>query len=272
MKKILILVGVLVGFGARADWEFLPHSRHQQFLTYGLLDEEETGMVFRGGNRAIAELGDSFALLEASGLPGKPQLVLNGSAQFSFRGEGSLLQYYVETFDARFGLFVEFTLDPQLRAWVGLQHVSGHTADGLLDPSLAPLNISDDDFEVRVVRDIDSHFRFGGTLKLMLGTDPAGKPVDANQFAEWFPWGEEPLLGGMQPYVALGAYEDGVSGYQFTYQGQLGILFGNHFKPEKQQSLRLVMGVYHGEDPRLKYAQFFNSRVEFFYFGAMLNL
>jgi hypothetical protein len=127
--------------------------------------------------------------------------------------------------------------------------------------------------EVRVIHDFDTHFRVGGTFKVMLDTDPAGEPLASNQFAEWFPWGADSgLPAGMQPYVALGTSEDGTVGYGFNYGAQLGILFGNHFKPEKQQSLRLVIGVYHGEDPRLKYAQFYNSRVEFFYYGVLLNL
>jgi hypothetical protein len=97
------------------------------------------------------------------------------------------------------------------------------------------------------------------------------KPFSADQFFEWFPWGQAADAQHPSFYAALGFEERGVDHIMFTYQAQLGVLFGNHFREQHHASLRGVVGYYRGIDPRLKYAQFMLSRAEFGYAGLAFD-
>ena len=123
---------------AAADWVFLPVNRHQQFLTYAFFTEEQTTLAYRDSNRAWAAIGDSLALLEKTDWPFKPQLVMSGSVNVSFRQKSWAFDFATETFDARFSLEVECSVTDNLRFWFGTNHLSGHGADSLLDPAIGP--------------------------------------------------------------------------------------------------------------------------------------
>lgn len=274
-----ILLGILftlllAAIPARAGLLFLPATRHQQYQTYALFTEEQISFIFRNQNRAWAAIAGDFALAEAPDWFGKPQVIVNGSVATSFLSKGSLIDFNVETFDARFALLIEMTVAPEWRVQWGVQHNSGHTSDGLKDLALVAPNLGQDQFQVRVLRDFHEHFRVGATFAYLLDKDPeTTEPFNLNQFAEYFPLGAETgLPGNAQPYLAVGLEEYGTPQYDFTYHAQVGLLFGKHFQPEHQQSLRLVLGYYHGVDPRLKYAVFLHSMWDFFYGGVQLNL
>jgi len=273
MRRILCLGLFLIAGAAPAAVTLLPHTRHHLFQTYGLFTEDQVTFVFRNENRAWAALGDSVALAEAPDWWGRPQLIFDGSVNFSFLSKGSLVDFNVETFDARFALLVEMELGNQWRLQAGVQHNSGHAADGIKDPQLLAPNLGQNAFLARLLRDFGTHFRVGGTLTYLADVDPEVKRWQLDQFADYFPLGADTgWPGGAQPYLALGLQEYGTVSYDFTYHVQLGLLFGNHFQTEHRQSLRLVAGYYHGIDPRLKYAVFEHSHWDFFYAGLMLSL
>ena len=125
---------------------------------------------------------------------------------------------------------------------------------------------------LRVVYDIDHNWRIGATIKPEIDSDPPGQWFGADQFVEWFPIGLDKNFTGGSPYLAIGLDEGGLHDVEITYHAQLGLLYGNHFAPEKKPAIRIVAGYYSGWDPRLKYAQFLNSKVSFFYGGVMINL
>jgi hypothetical protein len=274
-RLFAVLAAPLLGMSAppaRADWTFLPVSRHQQFLTYGIFTEEQATLAFRDNRRAWAAIGDAIALVEKNDWSFRPQLIVFGSVNVSFRENSWLLDFLTETFDARFGFAVESILTPKLRLSVGMTHTSGHGADSLLDQDLVAPNLGDDLVVARVIYDIDERWRLGLTLKPAINTDPSGQALGGEQFAEWFPWGLKKNFTGGSPYLALGLEESGKPSLIVTYHAQLGLLWGNHFGAEKNPALRLVAGYYSGQDPRLKYAQIKHTRASFFYGGVMINL
>src|SRR5262249_17828519 len=156
---------------------------------------------------------------------------------------------------------------------LGFSHFSGHAADGVLDEKLAPPDMGDNLLTLRAVHDIGDQFRFGLTLKPFLFSNPSMVWVSADEFAEWFPLGAAARRPGRgSPFLALGLGEAGLEKLEMTYHVQAGLQFGSHFGPEHGQAMRLVVGYYHGVDPRLKYATFLNSKWEFGYLGLMFSL
>ncbi len=250
----------------------LPASHHQQFLTYGLFIEEGTGLVLRDGGRAWAGLGASIALVEVTAWAWKPQLVLSGTVNASFRAKNGVFDFLTETFDGRFGFAVEFSPRPDFRFSVGLSHASGHAADGVANKDVIPPNLGDDSFVVRAVYDAGTRFRVGATLKPLIDADPPSQSLAAEQFFEWFPLGIHEAERGGTWYVAGGLDESGTQKVDLSWHVQTGFYFGTHLTPEHRPTVRLVLGYYDGWDPRLKYAQFKLLRAHFPYAGIILNL
>jgi hypothetical protein len=150
-------------------------------------------------------------------------------------------------------------------------HQSGHVTDDVPDSTLLGSNLGNEIITLRLIHDVDEHFRFGGSLAPIIGSEPKMRPFAADQFFEWFPWGQSATAQQASFYTAIGFQEMGVDHLMFTYQGQLGLLWGNHFRRLHKTSLRAVAGYYRGIDPRLKYAQFMLSRAEFGYVGFAVD-
>ncbi len=265
---LIASVGVSQSF---ADFEFLPNNRHHQFKTYGLFSEEHGSLLYRNGGRAWGDLGVSLAFIEMSDWWGRPQLILFGTASSNFRLGNDGAGFLTETTDGRFGTWIEWVIDAQLRVSLGWLHYSGHVSDDVPDRSLMGLNLGNQFLAVKLIYDGLPNMRVGGTLKPILSSDPAMKALAMEQFLEWFPFGiNEPIKRG-KPYLALGFEQGGTTQWHWTSHLQLGLAFGSHFLEQHTAGARIVVGYYNGWDPSLKYAQFKNLRATFGYFGFMLD-
>lgn len=257
-----------------ADWNFLPASRHPLFITYGLFTEEQTSVIIKDEDRAYLALGGSWTLLEQSTAWGQPQFLFSATVISSFGSSSErAFQYAAQSMDVRGQLAVEWTPARDWRFSVGAEHVSGHVLEGIPEKQLVAPDLGGDDLVLRYLHDFDARFRLGTTLRLFAQRSPDGKPVAADQFAEWFPWGADtPTARAVHaPYLAIGFEEDGYQTYYLSFHAQLGLLYGYHFQPEKQTSLRTVVGYYHGPDPRLKYFAYLQSQADFLYIGCIVN-
>ena len=276
MKRAWFALVLLLGpWTAWADGiTFFPTPRHQQYQTFGLFDEEQSGIIFAsGGNAARADLGTDVTLLEASSLPFHPQLTVYGSVDTSFlKKSNAIFDFVAETFDAEFGFAIESELTPSMRLSVGLTHISGHAGDGIPDPSLFGPNLGDDELPIRLIYDVNTSFRFGFTFKPLLDWDPHNQWFGADQFVEWMPLGQSPSHIRFNPYIAMGLDEKGNDGVGLTYHVQVGIFAGNHYLPERDPTVRIALGYYSGWDPRMKYAQFLLAKAQFFYFAVLVNV
>ena len=108
-------------------------------------------------------------------------------------------------------------------------------------------------------------------IRPTVGSDPGMVAFGAEQFVEWFPYGESGPHS-FSPYLSAGTEEWGRHAIRLTSHVQVGFSAGNHFSPNKTSSLRVVLGYFNGNDPRLKYYQFKDSRVNFFYGGLAFDI
>ncbi|MBI3556782.1 MAG: hypothetical protein HY074_11005 [Deltaproteobacteria bacterium] len=272
LAAVLVVTGFTFSRGAQAGFDFLPENRHHLFQSYGLFNEPQTEAYWRTPRHAWGAMGSTMALLEAPDWAWHPQLIVHAKADAAFRFNAKYNTILTETIDARVGLFFDFRVRPDLRFFFGWTHLSGHAGDDINDTSLSGPNLGDEILMLRVVHDCDEHWRVGGTFKPIIGSEPKMKILAADQFVEWFPWGQASEVSHASPYVALGGEEMGVDHLMFNTHAQLGVLFGNHFREAHHTSLRAVAGYYRGMDQRLKYAQFNLARAEWGYVGIAADL
>lgn len=266
MRSICFLLVVFVAAHASAkDLTVLPASRHQQFLSYGIFTEEQSNLLLRDGGKAWGGIGMALPLAELSSWASRPQIVISGTVVTGLSPRGG-----VRTIDGRFALALEFSFTEALRLSFALEHASGHIGDADADAALMPINVGDDSLVVRGVYDIASRFRFGVSLRPLIGADPEGQHFAADQFAEWFPFGTNEEQGGT-PYLALGLQEFGLHDLALTWHAQAGVYFGSHLGEVHRPTLRFVLGFYHGRDPSLKMAQLAGAFATFPYVGVAVN-
>jgi hypothetical protein len=272
MACALPLALFLVSRTARADWTVLPESRHQLYQSYSFFIEQHNMGVYRGGSQYWAAVAANFPIAGNNDSPMHPQFVFHFSGNDSMHvNEGGGV--FTETLDTRIGFF--FELAPpiwDLRFSLGYFHESGHVADGTDDPSLEPLNLGDNVFRIRLLKDWERTFRFGLTLLPIVHAIPEGLDSGANEFAEYFPLGSDEDGHSPKPYLAAGLgnriFFNGFS----SFHAQLGMATGSHFQDKHSHDARLAIGYYDGPDPRAKYAQFKGFRSHFFYVGILFNL
>ena len=269
--SLLLAVWVLDAAPARADYVMVPESRHQLFQAYGFFLDPQNDLFWRSPDRGWGAVGGVFPLVEFTDWKGKPQILLQGSANAGYLVDTSKLLLRTQTIDARVGLLVDVALSNDTRLEIGWTHESGHIADDVPDASLIGPNLGNEIISVRVIHDIDEHFRFGGTFKPVAGAAPHLKTFGADQFAEWFPWGQAADVHHHSLYAAVALEETGVDHIIPTFQGHIGILWGNHFREPHTVGLRLVAGYYNGIDPRLKYAQYMLATIQFGYAGMAFD-
>ncbi len=263
---------VLTCSGSRADLIFLPESTHQQFETYGLWIDQQSTLVYKSGGRAWGAIGGAISLFGEKNWKWTPELVLNGSANAAFRINQNISSLLTETDDARVGLSLDFHFEDDFRARLGWTHQSGHISDNLEDLDLFGENLGNEILSFRLVKDLEYKLRFGGSLRAVVSSDPGMKVFGSEQFFEWFLWGATQNTHRFYPYLALGLEEYGRQQIDLSWHIQIGAVAGNHFLAQKHSSLRVVMGFYSGNDPRLKYFQFKNAKTHFGYFGFMFDL
>lgn len=275
--KTKIALSILIGFVSfieisHAEIEFLPNSRHQQSLTYGLFTDQQSTLVFRSAGQAWAAVGGFISLVELKDWAYQPQLILHGSSSASMRINTKGDTLLTDTVDARVGLGFDLKFTESLRGSITWTHQSGHISDNVPDTDLIGTNLGNEIIAFRVIKDIDRTFRFGGSLRPFLGTEPKMKAFGADQFLEWFFRGAPESKHQFTPYFAAGFEEYGFNQIDLTFHAQIGFMVGNHFDEIKNSTLRTVFGYYNGVDPRLKYYQFKNRKSEFIYAGVMFDL
>lgn len=263
--------GILLCGNFSAHGAFLPQSRHQQYLPYVFFAEEQFAVISKLPGNIWTEVGSNFALYEFENSLWRSQVIVSGSVNFSLRHQKSTFDYRTETFDARFGLFLDMAVRDNVSVSIGVLHLSGHTADGLLDLELVSPNVGDNLLFLRGIYR-GSFYRLGGTFKPFFDSDPKTKFFAADQFVEVFPWGISKDAAHPNFYLGLGVEEMGIESVDFTFHSQMGILFGDSTADCRKTVLRLIAGYYSGIDPRLKYAQLKNSKQSFFYFGMAVHL
>ena len=272
MKFLLFLFFLSSLPSARANVIFLPETRNQQYRTYGLFIDQQSGLVFQSSGKAWGALGGAIALAELPDCKFKPQLTLHGSANAAMEINSAGDTLLTETIDARAGLSADFEFNPEWRGSLIWTHQSGHTSDNVPDRDLVGLNLGNEILNFRVIRDIDQQWRLGAGIRTVLSSAPGMLVLGGEQFIEWFPYQFSDNPHHISPFIALSTEEYGRSHEEVSFNAQLGIAAGNHFLPKKISSLRLVLGYYNGIDPRLKYFQFKQIRNQFGYGGLMFEL
>lgn len=271
-NRLFVFAMTVISANAFAGMQVLPDSRHQQYQTYGLFFDQQSLLAFRQEGRAWGALAGSIAALELTDWKWNPQLVIHGSANASFKINGKGDTLLTETIDARVGLAVDLKFESDFRGSIIWTHYSGHVSDNVADLDLFGSNLGNEVLDLRLIKDIDTSYRFGLGIRPTLGSDPGMIAFGAEQFFEWFPTGEAADPHHFAPYFATGFEEYGRHAIRFTWHAQIGIAAGNHFGETKHSSLRGVVGYYNGNDPRLKYYQFKDRRVDFFYGGVAFDI
>ena len=278
MKKLdwyaaLVFLALSMATAARADMTLLPESRDQQYRTFGLFIDNQTSLLFiPAGNNVWLALGEEIPLVEMKNWYGSPQLMIYASVNAGDRLNSGGNTILMETIDVRAGLSYEFSFNEYERMSISWMHQSGHTSDDVQNPELVHPNLGNEEILFRYFRDIDDHFRLGGTLKPYVGSDPGIMTWGSDQFAEWYPWGTAANFDKFTPFIAGSMEQYGRYAVNWTFHAQAGVYIGNHLKPMYKPNIRLVAGYYNGVDPRLKYEQFLNGFQRFYYIGAQVGL
>lgn len=269
-SRNLAVIGLLLLKASPAfAWVFLPESKHQRFQTYGLFIDDQTTLIQQSGSRAWGALGTSIALLALEEGSESSQLVLTASVNTAFRLGESLDP---ETADARVSLKWEVALSPDWLLSIGFNHASGHVNDDVIDKDLETLNVGVETFPFRLIYQGNPYFRPGLTFQPLFGSEPKTKAIQANQFLEIFPWGVASDYRRATPFVAFGVEEFGHNRIDLSGHIQMGMFFGNHTREKHFNSLRVVLGGYTGQDPRLKYYYYKDTRAKFVYAGFMFDI
>ncbi len=271
LRTILILMFFFQSLPSRSAVLLLPETTHQRFLTYGLFVDNQSSLLFRDSGKAFGSLAGSIALVSFEGLKGKPQIVLTGSVHSAFRlADGA---FNSETADSRMSLLWDTELSSDWLLSLGFSHASGHVSDDVLDLDLLPLDVGIETFPIRIVYQGSSFFRFGITFQpTYAASAPPSKMFQANEFFEWFPYGDSGDYHRFTPYLALGFEQFGHNEIDLSAHAQLGAYLGNHRDAKYFTSLRAVLGAYTGPDPRLKYYYYKDKTARFIYFGLMFDL
>ena len=267
----IFLVLFSLSLCAKADVIINPESHHKLFLSHGLFFDPQSMIIFRGDSRGWAAVGGSAALVEFKDSEYKSQLVIHASANtsYEFASTGTV---HVETSDARVGLAYDLQFSPTLRGAFIWTHQSGHISDNVPDIDLMGPDLGNEVFDFRVVQDFERTWRIGGGLRPFVISNPSIPAFGAEQFAEWYPNQMSTDPHELCPFVALGLEEYGAKTVDLTAHLQVGYVAGSHFDQHNLQSMRFTLGVYSGADPRLKYFQFKNRRVDFVYAGFSFEM
>ena len=268
------LIGVFFLFSAGSSQaELLPESHNQQYLTYGLLLDHQSSLLWRGSGKAIGSISANLPLWQPEGGGPQPQLIFTADVIAGwFVQDGA---FNSDEDDSVMKLAWNTWLSSDLLFSVGVEHTSGHTADDTHSHELDPYDAGIEDFPIRLIYDgalAEKKLRIGSTLKPLLGATPAILWLNLDEFFEYFPFGH--FLGKKTwvPYLAGGLTESGHNRVEMTAHVQIGAYLGNHVEARHFTSARVVLGYYTGPDTREKFYLFKNSRQQFGYAGLMFDL
>jgi hypothetical protein len=259
---------------ARADWDFLPESRHHLYQSYAFFVEQHNIVAWRGSGQFWAAVAATIPIVGNNDSPLHPQFVFHFSGNDAMHvNDGGGV--FTETLDTRIGFAFEMALPFwELRSSLGYFHESGHVVDGTNDPSLNPLNLGDNVFRWRIMRDFGRVIRAGVTFVPISHAIPDNLISGMDEFVEYFPFGAKEDPHSFSPFAAfgLGNQLNIFAGGGYIYNLQAGVTAGSHFDDKHTHDMRFVIGYYNGPDPRSKYAQFLGAHSEFGYIATMFNL
>jgi len=279
-KDYVVHIGLLIGsffsITSRAEIIWNPDSDFGQYQSYGMFFDPTSMLVTRGGGAAWAKIGGSAAAMEFQTMGHKSQLVIQGTADASYRlvsdlSKGEILTKF-ETVDARVGLGYTVKLTDSWRGALIWTHESGHISDDIEDKSLIGPDVGNETFDFRVIHDIDRKWRLGGGLKPYMKSHPSMMYLWAEQFAEYFPYGASKDIHHFSPYITGGLVEGGVDHMDVTFNVQIGLAAADHFREGHTQGMRALIGYYNGLDPRMKMLQYKHYTQEFLYAGFAFEL
>jgi hypothetical protein len=272
LRILIFCICVLSPALAKADFELLPESRHLQYQTYGLYIDQQSMLIYRDSGRGWGAVGGEIALVGNDDWKYKPQLVVHASANAAYQINAQGNTLLTQTIDARVGLALDFTFTDKFRGAIIWTHQSGHVADNVPDLDLFGSNLGNEVIDFRFIRDIDTTWRLGGGIRPTVGSDPGMVVLGAEEFAEYFPLGEGLNPHQFKPFAAVGFEQYGREEIRWSSNVEIGMSAGSHFPPVHHAALRVVLGYYNGNDPRLKYYQFKNSRQAFAYGGLEFDI
>lgn len=257
---------------ARADWQVAPKNSHVQYQTYALFNEPQSALLHTGAGRLWTSLGGSFALVGDPDSAAHPQLVAIASLQLGIH-PGADSRFALDALNTRLGAAYEFALNPLMRLSLGALYSSGNGISGGIDPFFAGNSAHDTRLFGRFVYDLGPYVRAGATLGVVMASAPALHPVTAQEFAEIHPWGGADDNRSPSPYVALGLEQEHTRafGVQNNFHAQIGAYLGNHFSNDPKPTLRAVLGLYTGADPRIVYFRIADRKSTFGYVGLMFD-
>lgn len=260
--KTLILI---ILFISASSFAIEPaKKRSQLFETFGLFTESgQSGIFYQGKDKLWADLSARITFYEAETIWGKPQFVFNADLDASLRFKSK--EFYSDTQDVTTGVAGLFSIDPDTRLMIYFSHLSGHTLEDVQDRDLIPLDVGDDSIKFRLLKDLESKFRLGGSFIYTFNSIAGVKKITFDQFFEWLPQGEN--LHSKTPFIALGLEEKGLDKYILTSHVQAGYYLGNHINVVHDDVVKFSIGWYNGLDPRQKYAQYKKNQTHFGYAG-----
>ena len=273
MLRALLLIATFCSAHAFAEWQLLPQSRHQLFRSYALFSDQQTGVVYYGASRLWGVVGNNYALAGDPDRSSRPQLVTLGTinAAMVMESGGRIV---TDGFDVRVGLAYEFSLNDFSRLSIYAVHYSGHVAEGAVNQALLVTNLGSDIVGGRWFYDWKKYLRAGVGLNYYFRSGPKMKTLGAQETLEYFPLTALDDRHQLTPYLAAGMEHVGVAehGIRTVYHLQVGAYLGTHLSTQPIQSIRAVLGVYKGPDPRLKYFAYHNASDTFGYTGVMVDL
>ncbi len=252
-----------------------PDSRHAQYMTYGLYFEPQSMLLVKSGGNAWGEVGGYAPLVEFAGAKYSPQLILHATANCSYRldskGSGEVMTKF-ETVDARVGLAYDMRVRNDLRAMVNWTHYSGHISDNVSDLSLIGPDVGNEVIDFRVIKDYGKTWRVGAGFRPTIHSHPTMHWFGGEEFVEYFPYETAIDSHHLKPFIAAGLEQYGNHTPELTAHVQAGFTTGDHFAEKSERSMRFVVGAYSGQDPRLKYLQYFHETAHFIYGGIVIDL
>lgn len=282
MDKIISLIlflyiSLFTHIAHASKYILLPDSKHDAYTTKAIFSDDLAAIYKLTKRSTWLAIGGAFALLENEEMKYKPQLIVIGSAKAWMEVDQNKSLLLPQTIDAQAGVQFDITISEIHLATLGWYHVSGHAADEIFDKSLLVGNVGSEILFIRSIHYIlDENklpkIKFGATFKPIVASDPRVNIFAADQFIEYYPFGYINDLRHGNFYTAFGIEEMGVESIRPTYHFQTGFSFLNDFNSSHHSGFRIVAGYYHGWDPRYKYYELRQSRLEFIYAGIALHI
>jgi len=238
---------------AKAEPQILPENAYRDpTISTTIFEDPYTGFLFRDDNRVVGNIATNIPLLSFN--EGKDQIFLQASVESSLRDAGVTL--YAETLDMRIGMNWTHPLADHWWVTAGLQHMSGHVMDDVIEKSLIPLNMGIDEIPFRLVYRDKNGIKSGLHLSLDTGrSDPASRFVAGGVFGEYHFSHDE---AGDGFYVGTNLYFAENLNIGLSTTTEAGYVY---------HRMHCLLGYHSGADPRLKQEMFLGTTAYFWFAG-----